>query len=103
MPQVIDASALVDLRSPLPEAFALAHLSAPAQETAPADDTDRGLLTLWARRDLELHPLEFLAEGHFLWVQVCVWQKVPDAFRAHADDEAVVRARNEAIWVTGTK
>jgi len=32
-----------------------------------------------------------------------VWQKVPDAFRAHANDKGVIRARKEAIWVTGAK
>ena len=32
-----------------------------------------------------------------------MWQKVPDAFRAHANDEGVIRARNEGMWVTGTK
>jgi len=31
-----------------------------------------------------------------------VWQKVP-AYRALADDEGIVRAGNEAMWVTGTK
>jgi hypothetical protein len=47
--------------------------------------------------------LTTLPEGHSPYVQVRVWHKVPEAYRALADDEGVVRARNEGVWVAGTK